>query len=82
MPVDTFLKDYWQKQPVVLRNVFPDIDSLLSTDELAGLALEEDVASPINYRIAPANQPIAPLHSLQLASDARASRRGSFCGIA
>lgn len=37
---ETFLRDYWQKKPLLVRNAFPDAASLLSPDELAGLALE------------------------------------------
>ncbi len=40
--VETFLRDYWQKKPLLIRNAFPDIKSPLSADELAGLACEPD----------------------------------------
>jgi hypothetical protein len=36
---DAFLKAYWQKQPVLLRQAFP-FESPISPDELAGLSLE------------------------------------------
>ena len=42
-----FLKDYWQKQPVVIRQAFAGFHSPLSAAELAGLACEEDVDSRI-----------------------------------
>lgn len=45
MPVDVFLRDYWQKKPVVIRNALPDFEPLLSADELAGLSCEEEVES-------------------------------------
>lgn len=45
--VRTFLKDYWQKKPLVLRNAIPNFINPLTPDELAGLALEEDVESRI-----------------------------------
>lgn len=45
MPVETFLRDYWQQKPLLIRNAFPDFESPLDGDELAGLALEEDVES-------------------------------------
>ncbi len=42
---DTFLRDYWQKKPLLVRNAFPDLQSPLTPDELAGLACEDDVNS-------------------------------------
>lgn len=45
MPVETFLRDYWQKKPLLIRNAFPDFESPIDGDELAGLALEEEVES-------------------------------------
>ena len=41
--VDDFLKHYWQKKPLLIRNAFPGIQSPLTAEELAGLACEEDV---------------------------------------
>ncbi|KTD51367.1 cupin domain-containing protein [Legionella quateirensis] len=43
----TFLKECWQKKPLVIRNALPDFINSLSPDELAGLALEEDMESRI-----------------------------------
>ena len=40
-----FLRDYWQKQPLLIRNAIENFHSPLSPDELAGLACEEDVES-------------------------------------
>ena len=40
-----FLRDYWQKKPLLVRQAFPDFESPLEPDELAGLALEEEVES-------------------------------------
>jgi len=40
-----FLRDYWQKKPLLVRQAIPDFDSPISPDELAGLALEEEVES-------------------------------------
>ena len=45
MPVETFLRDYWQQKPLLIRNAFPDFESPLDGDELAGLALEDEVES-------------------------------------
>lgn len=40
-----FLKQHWQKQPLLVRNAFPGFASLLTAEELAGLACEEGVES-------------------------------------
>lgn len=45
----TFLTEYWQKKPFVFRNALPHFNNPLSPDELAGLALEEDVESRLVY---------------------------------
>ena len=41
----TFLREYWQRKPLLVRQAFPDFDNPLSPDELAGLACEEDIPS-------------------------------------
>jgi len=40
-----FLHEYWQKKPLLIRQAFPGFGDLLTPDELAGLACEEDVQS-------------------------------------
>lgn len=40
-----FLRDYWQKKPLLIRQAITDFESPISPDELAGLALEEEVES-------------------------------------
>lgn len=45
MSADTFLRDYWQKQPLLIRQAFPGFDGFMTPDELAGLACEEDAQS-------------------------------------
>jgi 50S ribosomal protein L16 3-hydroxylase len=40
-----FLRDYWQKKPLLIRQAIPSFESPLSPDELAGLSLEEEVES-------------------------------------
>ncbi|MFL0798457.1 MAG: cupin domain-containing protein [Cellvibrionaceae bacterium] len=47
LPIDQFLKDYWQKKPLLIRNTFPNFVSPISADELAGLSLEDAVESRI-----------------------------------
>jgi 50S ribosomal protein L16 3-hydroxylase len=39
------LRDYWQKKPLLIRQAIPDFESPIDADELAGLALEEEVES-------------------------------------
>ncbi|SDX61674.1 cupin domain-containing protein [Lysobacter enzymogenes] len=41
MPAQTFLTDYWQKRPLLIRNAFPGLQSPLQPEDLAGLACEE-----------------------------------------
>jgi 50S ribosomal protein L16 3-hydroxylase len=45
--IEDFLDQYWQKKPLLIRNAFPDMQSPLSADELAGLACEEHINSRI-----------------------------------
>ncbi len=40
-----FMRDYWQKKPMLIRQAIPDFESPISPDELAGLALEEEIES-------------------------------------
>ena len=40
-----FLEKYWQKQPVVLKNAFPNFVDPITPDELAGLVMEPEVDS-------------------------------------
>ena len=47
---EEFLRDYWQKKPVVLRNAFVDFQDPISADEIAGIACEEAVQSRLVYR--------------------------------
>jgi len=44
---DTFLKEYWQKKPLLVRQAFPGFESPISADELAGLACEPEANSRI-----------------------------------
>lgn len=47
MPIDVFLRDYWQKKPLLIRNALPQFELPVDGDELAGLSLEEDIESRI-----------------------------------
>lgn len=42
--VEAFLRDYWQKKPLLVRNAFPNFQSPITPDELAGLACETDTS--------------------------------------
>jgi 50S ribosomal protein L16 3-hydroxylase len=45
MPVDEFLRGYWQKKPLLIRQAFPDYVAPLAPEDLAGLACEESALS-------------------------------------
>ncbi|WP_373016928.1 JmjC domain-containing protein [Thiomicrorhabdus sp.] len=45
--LNTFLSEYWQRKPLVIRNALPGFESPVSAEELAGLSLEEEVESRI-----------------------------------
>lgn len=45
MPVADFLRDYWQKKPLLIRQAFPDYEAPLAPEDLAGLACEEAALS-------------------------------------
>ncbi|MEO6172747.1 MAG: cupin domain-containing protein [Arenimonas sp.] len=45
MPASEFLRDYWQKKPLLIRQAFPDYQAPLSPEDLAGIACEEGVLS-------------------------------------
>ena len=40
-----FLRDYWQKHPLLIRQAFPGFEPPIQPDDLAGLALEETALS-------------------------------------
>ncbi len=42
-----FLAEYWQKKPLLIRQAIPNFKGLLTPNELAGLACEEDAQSRI-----------------------------------
>ena len=43
MPAATFLRDYWQKRPLLIRGAFPGFETPVLPEDLAGLACEEGV---------------------------------------
>ena len=42
-----FLAEYWQKKPLLIKQAIPDFTGLLSPEDLAGLACEDEVQSRI-----------------------------------
>ncbi|NVK37809.1 MAG: cupin domain-containing protein [Gammaproteobacteria bacterium] len=47
--IETFLAEYWQKKPLLIRNAFPNFECPIEPDDLAGLALEEDAESRLIF---------------------------------
>lgn len=43
--IETFLRDYWQQKPLLIRNPWAEWQNPLEPDELAGLACEPEVES-------------------------------------
>ncbi|RXJ73544.1 50S ribosomal protein L16 arginine hydroxylase [Veronia nyctiphanis] len=43
--LDQFLAEFWQKKPTIIRNGFANFEDPISPDELAGLAMEEEIDS-------------------------------------
>lgn len=48
--LEHFMQHYWQQKPVVIRQGFQHFQDLISPEELAGLACEEEVDSRLVYR--------------------------------
>ncbi|MCK5668311.1 MAG: cupin domain-containing protein, partial [Gammaproteobacteria bacterium] len=44
---EAFMREYWQKKPLLVRQAFPGFKSPITPDELAGLACEDEVNSRI-----------------------------------
>ncbi len=51
-----FLQSHWQRKPLLVRNAFPDLSDPVSPEEVAGLALEDDVSSRLVQQTDP-NRP-------------------------
>jgi 50S ribosomal protein L16 3-hydroxylase len=45
MDAQHFLEHYWQKKPLLIRQAFPEFNTPLSADELAGLSLEPEISA-------------------------------------
>lgn len=57
MSARVFLTDYWQKQPLLIRQAAADFVVPLDANELAGLAMEEEVESRLVLENSPTQQP-------------------------
>ncbi len=47
MPPAAFMRDYWQKRPLLVRAAAPDFKPPLSPNDLAGLACFDEVLARI-----------------------------------
>lgn len=47
---EEFLREYWQKKPVIIRQAFKNFQAPIEADEVAGLAGMEEVQSRLVYR--------------------------------
>lgn len=45
MSATQFLRDYWQKQPLLIRGAFPQLHNAIAPEDLAGLSCEEGALS-------------------------------------
>ena len=45
LSAEQFLREYWQKKPLLIRQAIPEFESPISADELAGLSLEDEIES-------------------------------------
>ena len=54
------MADYWQKKPLLIRQALPGFICPLAPEEIAGLALEEEVESRL---VIETPKPAGPLHS-------------------
>jgi len=48
--IEVFLREYWQKKPLLIKNALPAWDNPVEPDELAGLACEPDIESRLITR--------------------------------
>ena len=47
LTADEFLRDYWQKKPLLVRNAFPNLAALVGKEDLMELAQEESIEARI-----------------------------------
>lgn len=58
IPVAQFLADYWQQKPLLIRQALPGFVSPLAPEEIAGLALEEEVEARLVVETPHASDPL------------------------
>ncbi len=56
LSLETFLAEYWQKKPLLIRQALPKVKPPIAADELAGLACEEEVESRLIIQHAATDQ--------------------------
>lgn len=52
LDINHFLDTYWQKKPTVIKQGFIDFEDPIMPDEIAGLAMEEEIESRLVYKTA------------------------------
>ncbi len=62
---EQFLRDYWQKKPLLIRQALPGFMDPLTRDEIAGLACDEQVESRLIVETREVKNPEAPGWQLQ-----------------
>jgi 50S ribosomal protein L16 3-hydroxylase len=62
MPPARFLREYWQKRPLLIRGAFPDFKPPLSPDDLAGLACMDGALARIVTRMDTSGSSRTPRH--------------------
>ncbi len=71
--VDAFLRDHWQKRPLLIRNPWAEWRNPLDPDELAGLACDDGVESRLisrdGYRLAMESGPLPEKRFGELGKD-------------
>ncbi|GLS91846.1 50S ribosomal protein L16 arginine hydroxylase [Psychromonas marina] len=50
LDINDFLDTYWQKKPTVIKQGFSDFNDPILPDEIAGLAMEEEIESRLVYQ--------------------------------
>ncbi len=50
LDINDFLDTYWQKKPTVIKQGFIDFEDPIMPDEMAGLAMEEELESRLIYQ--------------------------------
>lgn len=50
LDIGHFLDTYWQKKPTVIKQAFIDFEDPIMPDEIAGLAMEEEIESRLVYK--------------------------------